>query len=62
MNYANEIPEKDLMDPDRYPWLSGYSLADIVLFSMEHHREHREPLIAWLQQQGKGSESAKSDL
>jgi len=56
MNYATEIPEKALLDPERYPWLHEYSLADIVLFSIEHHREHREPLIVWLRQQGKGSE------
>jgi len=62
MSYATAIPERDLMDPERYPWLNGYSLADIVLFSMEHHREHREPLTAWLRQQGTGSENAKSGL
>ena len=45
------IPEKDLLEPGRYPWLGKYPLSLILLSSYEHHQlEHREPLLAWLQQ------------
>lgn len=42
------IPENDLRTQDRYSWLPGYSLADVLLASCEHHQEHREPLLTWL--------------
>jgi len=42
------IPERDLLDGDRYPWLKGYSLAAILVSSYDHHQEHLEKLNAWL--------------
>lgn len=46
------IPEKDLFDKEKYPWLEGYSLADVLLGSYEHHHhEHLESLRAWLTDQ-----------
>jgi hypothetical protein len=45
---AGSIPEKDLLNGDRYPWLKGYSLADILLASYDHHQEHLEKISAWL--------------
>jgi hypothetical protein len=49
------IPEKDLLDGNRYPWLNGYSLAFILVASYDHHQEHLEKLLAWLHQHGEGS-------
>jgi hypothetical protein len=46
------IPEKDLLDRNRYPWLKGYSLAFILVASYDHHQEHLEKLLAWLREHG----------
>jgi hypothetical protein len=45
------ISEKDLLDAGRYSWLKGYPLAYILLASYNHHQEHYEKLLAWLQEQ-----------
>ena len=45
------VPERNLLDGDRYLWLKGYSLAFILVASYEHHQEHLEKLIVWLQEQ-----------
>ncbi len=43
------IPEAALLDPSRYSWLNGYSLADVLLGTYEHHHhEHLEALLARL--------------
>ena len=47
---GSEIPERDLLDGDKYPWLNGYSLAFILVASFEHHQEHLEKLIYRLQE------------
>lgn len=41
---AETFSERDLWDTERYPWLSGNSLAPVFLNSCQHHREHREQL------------------
>jgi hypothetical protein len=47
------IPEKELFDTGRYPWLPGHPLSFILLASYDHHHEeHLEPLLAWLRQHG----------
>ena len=46
------IAEKDLLNGDRYPWLHGYPLAVSLLASYDHHQEHLEKLLVWLQQTG----------
>ena len=43
------IPERDLLDGARYPWLNGYSPAFVLMASYEHHQEHLEKLSAWLE-------------
>lgn len=54
LELAERIPEQDLLDPARYPWLEGYALADVLRGSYEHHHfEHFEPLYTWLQQHGR---------
>jgi hypothetical protein len=49
LELGEAIPEKDLFDRERYQWLDGYTLADVMLGSYEHHHvEHLEPMRAWL--------------
>jgi hypothetical protein len=43
------IPEKDLLDGDRSPWLKGFSPAFILLASYAHHQEHLDQLMARLE-------------
>lgn len=51
MELGTAVPETDLFDTAKYPWLNGYALADVLEGSYGHHREeHREPLEALLGQ------------
>jgi len=52
LKLGEPIPEKDLLDGDRYPWLKGYSLAFILIASYDHHQEHFEKLLNWLKEHG----------
>lgn len=52
LKLGNQISERDLLNGDRYPWLKGYSLASILVASYEHHQEHFEKLLDWLQEHG----------
>jgi hypothetical protein len=42
---AEEISEDDISDPDKYPWLKGYSLFAVLQGSYEHHQEHMESIL-----------------
>jgi hypothetical protein len=42
------IPEHDLLEVGKYPWIEGYALSAVLLGTYEHHQEHREPLLALL--------------
>src|SRR4029079_2491202 len=56
LELAAAIPENDLLEKGRYPWLDGYALIDVLQGSLEHHREHAEylePLIAQFRQQAR---------
>jgi hypothetical protein len=44
------IPENDLLDAGRYPWMDGYPLSMVLTASYEHHQEH---LVALLELLGK---------
>lgn len=44
------ISEKDLLDAVRYLWLKGYPLASELIASYDHHQEHYEETLAWLQE------------
>ncbi len=44
LTLAAAIPEADLFDAQRYPWLGGYAPADVLGGSSEHHAEHYAPL------------------
>ncbi len=49
LDLAEALPEAVLQDTGRFSWLHGYSLADTLASSYEHHHdEHLEPLQAWL--------------
>jgi hypothetical protein len=48
LELAEEVPEKDLLDPARYAWMGGYPLSASLLGSYDHHDEHLEPLRARL--------------
>ncbi len=39
---GKQVPERDMLDGDRYPWLEGYSLAFVLVASYDHHQEHLE--------------------
>ena len=49
IDLAQRIPEKDLKDKTKYPWLGGWALMDVLTGSHEHHLiDHLEPAVAWL--------------
>lgn len=50
LEWSEKIPERDLLDAERYPWLEGRPLAFILLASYDHHQEHYEKLREWLEQ------------
>ncbi len=52
LELAEQIPEKDLLDPGRYTWLEGYTLSAVLVGSYEHHDEHLDQLLAWRDQHG----------
>lgn len=42
------VPERDMLDLGRYPWMEGYSLAVYLIASYDHHQEHLENLETWM--------------
>ncbi len=50
LEIADTIPERELLDSSKYPWLKGYALADVLLGTYDHHQEHLEKVQAWLQE------------
>jgi hypothetical protein len=51
LEISHEIPEINLLATGLYPWLGDFSLAFILVASYDHHQEHFEKLIKWLQEQ-----------
>ncbi len=49
---AEAAPAQDLFDTQKYAWLEGYALADVLQGSFEHHEEHLDSLVAWLREHG----------
>jgi hypothetical protein len=46
-----QIPEKDLSDPRRFPSLGGSSLAQVIeAYTFEHDSEHAEQILSWRKQ------------
>ena len=52
LELLKQIPESDLLQPERYAWMGSYALAASCMGSMEHHEEHLEILLAWLHEHG----------
>jgi hypothetical protein len=52
LELAEPIPENDLLDTGRYPWMHGHPLAASLLASYNHHQEHLEKLLAWILEHG----------
>jgi hypothetical protein len=50
LEVGREIPERNLLDGDRLPWLNGNNLAFILVASYDHHQEHFEKLTDWLRE------------
>ncbi len=48
LELGQAIPERDMVDANKYPWLNGHALLAVLQGSLEHHREHldalREPI------------------
>lgn len=42
LRLATAVPAETLWDTERYAWLNGYALADVLLGALEHHAEHYE--------------------
>lgn len=51
MELIEAIPEPALLDSSRFTWLNGYSLADVILGTYDHHQEHMDHLQKQLQQE-----------
>jgi hypothetical protein len=45
LDLAQAIPEKELFETGRFPWLDNYPLAAVLEGSCVHHEEHLEPLL-----------------
>lgn len=51
LELGEAIPENDLMDKQKYPWLKGYPLFRVLEGSYEHHHiDHFPPIRDWFQQ------------
>jgi hypothetical protein len=37
---AAQLDERTLLDGDRFAWMHGYSMADVLLGTYDHHVEH----------------------
>lgn len=44
---ASEWRTKDIL-AHLYIWMNGYSLADVLLGTYDHHQEHYDKLVDWL--------------
>ncbi len=49
LDQATELDEYALLDGGRFAWLNGYSLADVLLGTYEHHLEHMRDLRGWME-------------
>jgi hypothetical protein len=48
MDLGEKISEPQFLDSSRYAWMEGQPLAAVYLASYDHHQEHLEKLLAWL--------------
>jgi len=52
LELTSQIPEIDLIEPGRYAWMGRYALSASLMGSLDHHREHFDPVSTWLHEQG----------
>jgi|GEM_PF-362851 len=52
LELGEAVPERDLLDTEKYPWLKGYSPLGILQASYEHHDEHLTSLLDCLRHEG----------
>ncbi len=50
LELASQLPEKDLLEPGKYPWMGSYALMASTMGTLDHHEEHLETLLAWLKE------------
>jgi hypothetical protein len=50
LEISEAFPEDNLFEPGRYPWIKDYPLSAVLQGTLAHHEEHRESLIALLDQ------------
>ena len=51
LELAQAIPEQDLLEAGRYPWLEGNPLIAVLRGTYKHHHdEHLQPLLALLRE------------
>ena len=43
------LPERDLLEQDRFSWLEGYALGPaVVRGTLDHYHEHEPDIRAWV--------------
>ena len=48
---VSEMSDKDLNDRNRFPWLKGVALVDLIINdTIEHEAEHLDAIREWLEQ------------
>ncbi len=53
LELGEAIPERDLMEVGKYPWLGELGLYEVLKGCFEHyHEEHYEPLAEWMREKG----------
>lgn len=52
LELAAQVPEIELLDTGKFPWLNGWSPAFVLIASYDHHKEHFDKLLAWMQDHG----------
>lgn len=58
LDAAAQIPEPQFLDGNRHAWLGGHAVADVLLWSYDHHQEHLEALQIWLREHGTAEDAA----
>ena len=52
LELGERISERDMMDESRYIWMEMRPLALILIGTYDHHQEHLDKLLAWLEEHG----------
>ncbi len=47
------IPEKDLVEVGRFPWMGKYPLIASPVGAWDHHQEHYDTITEWIKTHGK---------